>query len=133
MSKGSDARLLVVDLGKAYSPPAMRDCSSTVAATPWPPASRLPTNIIAAFREFLKAEIRKQQGAGPILPKLALDGALAVSAINVSLVEELSCLRPSARATRNRVRRRRCADRQSRHRRLGSCALASSPGAVVAG
>ena len=47
-----------------------------------------------AFREFLQAEIRRQQGGEPILPRLALDGALAVSALTVDLVQELACVAP---------------------------------------
>src|SRR5262249_12820865 len=94
MSKGSGRSVPGIDLGKAVL--AARDAGLLINGGGHPMAAgfTVADEHARPFREFLQAEIRKQQGGAPILPRLALDGALAVSALTVDLVDELACIAP---------------------------------------
>ena len=94
MSKGSGRSIPGIDLGRAVL--AARDAGLLINGGGHAMAAgfTVADEHASSFREFLKADIRKQQGGAPILPRLALDGALAVSALTVNLVDELACVAP---------------------------------------
>jgi single-stranded-DNA-specific exonuclease len=94
MSKGSGRSVPGVDLGRAVL--AARDAGLLINGGGHAMAAgfTVADESYAAFRDFLQDQVRLQQGAGPIQPRLSLDGALAVSAITVDLVDELACVAP---------------------------------------
>jgi single-stranded-DNA-specific exonuclease len=94
MSKGSGRSIPGIDLGRAVL--AARDAGLLINGGGHAMAAGFTVGdeSLGPFRDFLQEQIRIQQGAAPILPRLSLDGALAVSAITVNLVDELSCVAP---------------------------------------
>ncbi len=54
----------------------------------------LACKSLQAFSAFLQEAVRAQQAGAPALPRLALDGAVAVSAVTTRLIEELDCVAP---------------------------------------
>ena len=93
MSKGSGRSIAGIDLGRAVL--AARDAGLLINGGGHAMAAgfTVAEENLDAFCSFMQAEVLKQRGA-PTAPRLAVDGALAVSAVTPALIEELQCVAP---------------------------------------
>lgn len=94
MSKGSGRSIAGIDLGKAVI--AAREAGLLINGGGHAMAAgfTVAEENRAAFDAFLQKAVRAQQAGEPMAPRLALDGALAVSAVTTRLIEELDCVAP---------------------------------------
>jgi single-stranded-DNA-specific exonuclease len=94
MSKGSGRSVAGIDLGKAVI--AAREAGLLINGGGHAMAAgfTVAEEHLDAFAAFLQKAVREQQAGEPVLPRLALDGAVAVSAVTTRLIEELDCVSP---------------------------------------
>ena len=94
MSKGSGRSVAGIDLGKAVI--AAREAGLLINGGGHAMAAgfTVAEENLDAFSAFLQRAVREQQAGEPMLPRLTLDGAVAVSAVTTRLIEELSCVAP---------------------------------------
>lgn len=94
MSKGSGRSIAGIDLGKAVI--AAREAGLLINGGGHAMAAgfTVAEEQLEAFGAFLQKAVREQQAGEPASPRLALDGAVAVSAVTTRLIEELECVAP---------------------------------------
>ncbi len=94
MSKGSGRSVAGIDLGKAVI--AAREAGLLINGGGHAMAAgfTVAEENLEAFSAFLRQAVRAQAGGEPAAPRLALDGAVAVSAVSTRLIEELECVAP---------------------------------------
>ncbi len=94
MSKGSGRSIAGIDLGRAVI--AAREAGLLINGGGHAMAAgfTVAEEMLEAFCAFMQKAVREQRSGEPMLPRLSLDGAVAVSAVTTRMIEELECVAP---------------------------------------